>query len=585
MMDRSALAWLLERRLPPERPWELAVLALLTLGPALALAALRPAQLPEFLLLASTAALVLLPLHPVARLAGLAVAMRRGRSLEDLQAAGVPSTTFAAALGLAALTRTLRTACAASAGLAFSALLLPEGLRGTFLGAALLLPLAVTPAAGLAGFGLGLRAGREAAPRARPIPVAPPVRRGLSAVEDANPIAWRESLRRPALPRVLLLLLPLPLGLAAVREGAEAGFWLGLSGVWLGLFTFSAARASAALAREREGRTLEPLRASPMGLEEFREGWLRAATRPLRPVVLATCAAVALGAYRRDLFFPGDAQQFLDVAGRNQALIHTLLLAALATGLTFVLPRAGASLGLWASAGAADRGAASARLIGGLATCLGLVLLGWALLLFPLGILTEHGLAVPRWMFQQYLQIGALLWFPLLSAWAVALGIMLNGRPLRSAWDGEVAAPGLAERVVARLWTPGRLVLLPGVAAAAAALWPTVPGQHDLDAAVFLYLVMAGLGLTAGTAVWLAFGVMISRAWERLAGRGWPVGPTAVLGLVCGGLAGGAAGVLMALVGSATSGATPLLAGSGLGLIVALREPLARALRRDIRPS
>lgn len=110
MRDGDALGYLVDRRQDTGR--EKAALAILALLPGLGLGLLRVEWLPNYLLTALTGSFVLLPLSVGGRLGALALAWKRGGSLEEMRSVGFEGRD----LLLALLGRALSRGLAASSG-------------------------------------------------------------------------------------------------------------------------------------------------------------------------------------------------------------------------------------------------------------------------------------------------------------------------------------------------------------------------------------------------------------------------------------------------------------------------------------
>lgn len=577
----DALRYLLARRLPAPRPWELGALALCCAVPSALLALLAPDSLPDAQVVARWGALVALPLYWTVRTTGLGVAMRRGGSLDEVYGAGMQAGDLLAGLSLLGAGRAAVSGLACALGLAAGALLLPADLRGDFLGSALLLPVVVAFAALLA-LCLGLAPVVSSASRTG---ARPPARARADASEQENPVLFRESLR-PSSP-VLSVVAGLAAGaLGMLVADEKIAFWGGLAGVWLVLLGASALRASAAFAMERETRSLEALLATRTQLDEFLDGWVRAAVAPVRALSWFAVAVPLLGLLEpRNIVPDGPIYGVHEPAASFLVPFAAVALASLIGGLA---APAGAWLGLWASAGAPDRSHARGRLLGGLAGLFGAVLLGWALLVFPTGIAMER-LRVAYQM-QQWWETAALLFFPLLSAIAALGGLAFRGRsavgPLvEGAWRSGVAPLPVGPvrawitGAVLTLWTPGRLLLVPAAAVALTLIWRTDRGSSHppLGEMVFMMLLMAGLGLFSSGTLWALAWKPAQWLWEGVARRGWPLGRSLGLGLVGGAVASGSVVVaLLAFPSSYADEAQWLALGPLLGAVITLREWLAR---------
>lgn len=575
----EAIRYLLARRLPASKPWELATLALACALPAPLLLALAPESLPDAQQVLRWGALVAIPLYWVVRVTSLWVALRRGGTLDEMSGSGLHRGQLLEGLFLAAAGRAAASAVACAGGLMAGALLLPSDLRGLFMTSAAWLPLLVPT---MAFFGVWIALVPAAALPDRP---AQPRRRCAEGSAHENPVLFREGLR-PA---------PVDLGVLAGLVAGAAGllladedfaFWTALAGVWLVLLGAAAFRASAAFAMERETRSLEALLATRTDLDEFMDGWVQAAVAPLRPLRWIAVAAPFLG-----LLKPERVVADSPIYGWNSPpmdFVWPVVAVLLASLVGHLAPRAGAWVGLWASAGAPDRSAARGRLLAGLAGVCGAVLLGWVLLLFPTGIAVER-LRVPSQL-QQIWESAALLVFPLLSALAVLGGLSRRGRAvvaplLEDAWRGRTAPvrPGLVRGwlvgALTTVWTPGRLLLIPAAAVALTLIWRTDRGgsNPELGEMLFMMVLMAGLGLFSSATLWLVAWKPVSWLWEGVARSGWRVGPALALGLGGGALAAGSVIVaLMAFPSNYVEEAHWLLLGPVLGAVVTLRETLAK---------
>lgn len=575
----DAIRYLLARRLPAPKPWELATLALACALPAPLLRALAPDSLPDAQQVLRWGALVAIPLYWVVRVTSLWVALRRGGTLDEMSGSGLHRGQLLQGLILAGTGRAFGSALACAGGLVAGALLLPPDLRGPFMAAAAWLPLLV-PVCVVIGGGLVLLPTVAQTARA-----AEPPRRCAEASGHENPVLFREGLR-PA---------PVDLGvLAGLAAGAAAlllvdedfAFWAALGSVWLVLLGAAAFRASAAFAMERETRSLEALLATRTDLDEFMDGWVRASVAPLRALRWIAVGAPFLGLLR-----PERVVADSPIYGWNSPpmdFMWPVVAVLLASLVGHLAPRAGAWVGLWASAGAADRSAARGRLLGGLAGVVGAALLGWMLLLFPTGIAVER-LHVPSQL-QQIWETAALLVFPLLSALAVLGGLAWRGRTvvaplLEDAWRGRQApvrmslVKGWLVGALLSVWTPGRLLLIPAAAVALTLIWRTDRGgsHPPLTEMLFMMVLMAGLGLFSSATLWLVAWKPVSWLWEGVARSGWRAGPSLGLGLGGGALAAGSVIVaLMAFPSNYVDEAHWLLLGPVLGAVVTLRETLAK---------
>lgn len=315
------------------------------------------------------------------------------------------------------------------------------------------------------------------------------------------------------------------------------------------LICISSLRTSAALAGEREKRSLDLLLGTGMTHLEFYRGWVALAEVP--GLVAAGLAGLML--------FAGDFDAYTPLAWA-------------ALGLA---PRLGAELGLWASARASDRVRSGLRLVTGWVAFFGTAATLWG------------GLAIATyqwWGGGQRWEDFFLVYAPLASlvVAACAGGLWLRTvmlKHLADTWVGRQSNVqssrwvGYVEEAAASFWKPGFLFWVPAAAACIPTL-STVVDHFDNETFYLLVLLVGFVGL-ASALPWLLLCRPVGRAWAALA-----AGPVAgrlidhvVFAAFCGLISAGALDLLMQVAGQSPGEALVpgLLCAPLVGLVAASR--------------
>ncbi|MGE0490793.1 MAG: hypothetical protein AB7S38_16420 [Vulcanimicrobiota bacterium] len=291
------------------------------------------------------------------------------------------------------------------------------------------------------------------------------------------------------------------------------------------LVCISSLRTSAALAGEREKRSLDLLVGTGMTHLEFYRGWVALAEVP--GLVAAGLAGLMLLTSDFDAYTP---------------------LAWAALGLA---PRLGAELGLWASARASDRVRSGLRLLTGWVAFFGTAATLWG------------GLAITTyqwWGGGRRWEDFFLIYAPLASlvVTACAAGLWLRTvmlKQLADTWTGVQPNTqtsrwvGYVEQAAASFWKPGFLFWVP----AAAACTPTLANviDHFDDETCYILVLLVGFVGLASALPWLLFWRPVNRAWTAL-GPGSVAGRLiyhVVLAVCCGLVSAGSLDLLMQVAG------------------------------------